>query len=137
MDYDLKGMISLITTMHKEQIQASKDTNENIGHLRETMHKLANDMTGVATLTTILNQEVKELKKKQSDDISAVHVHIDKETKELSIKIDAISADMSKVKISQALTEDFKGQVRQAKWTSLGAVIAVVLLVAKALMPKW
>jgi hypothetical protein len=134
---DLKGLVSLITTMHNEQIEASKSTNENLSHLRETLHKLSNDMTGVATLTTILNADVKELKKKQSDDISAVHGHIDRETKEFFVKIDAISAEMSKVKISQALTEDFKGQVRQAKWTSLGAVIAVVLIFAKAIVPKW
>jgi len=92
---DLKGLVALITTMHTEQNQASQRTDENLSHLRETMHKLANDMTGVATLATILNTDLKELKKKQSDDILAVHGHIDRETKELSVKIDNVEAKLN------------------------------------------
>ncbi len=92
---DLKSLVALITTMHGEQNQASQRTDEHLSHLRETMHKLSNDMTGVATLATILNADVKELKKKQSDDISEVHGHIDRETRELSVKIDTIENKIS------------------------------------------
>jgi len=90
MSDDLKSLVSLINTMHSEQNQASQRTDEHLSHLRDTMHKLANDMVGVSQLTGIMHTEVSELKKKQSVDISDVHGHIDKETKELSIKIDAI-----------------------------------------------
>ncbi len=90
MSDDLKSLVSLINTMHSEQNQASQRTDEHLSHLRDTMHKLANDMVGVSQLTGIMHTEVSELKKKQSVDISDVHGHIDKETKELSTKIDAI-----------------------------------------------
>ena len=92
---DLKSLVALITTMHGEQNQASQRTDEHLSHLRETMHKLSNDMTGVATLATILNADLKELKKKQSDDISEVHGHIDRETRELSVKIDTIEGKIN------------------------------------------
>jgi hypothetical protein len=95
MSDDLQGLVSLITTMHSEQNQASQRTDEHLSHLRETMHKLANDMVGVSQLTGIMHSEVSELKKKQSVDISEVHGHIDRETKELSIKIDAIEGKIS------------------------------------------
>jgi DNA polymerase II small subunit/DNA polymerase delta subunit B len=95
MSDDLQGLVSLITTMHSEQNQASQRTDEHLSHLRDTMHKLANDMVGVSQLTGIMHSEVSELKKKQSVDISEVHGHIDRETKELSIKIDAIEGKIS------------------------------------------
>ena len=95
MSDDFKSLVALITTMHAEQNQASQKTDDHLTHLRDTMHKLANDMTGVATLTTILNGDVKELKKKQSDDIVAVHGHIDRETKDLSLKIDSIETKLN------------------------------------------
>ena len=95
MSDDLKGLVSLITTMHTEQNQASQRTDEHLNHLRETMHKLANDMVGVSQLTGIMHTEVSELKKKQSVDIIEVHGHIDRETKELAVKIDAIEGKIN------------------------------------------
>ena len=95
MSDDLKSLVSLITTMHTEQNQASQRTDEHLSHLRNTMHKLSNDMIGVSQLTSIMHTDVSELKKKQIVDISEVHGHIDRETKELSIKIDAIEGKIS------------------------------------------
>lgn len=85
---ELSSVVALITDMRTEQKEASRTTDENLGKLRETMHKLANDMVGVSQLATIVHGELTELKKKQSDDISAVHGHIDRETKELSITLE-------------------------------------------------
>ncbi len=104
MSDDFKSLVSLITTMHAEQSQASQKTDDHLSHLRDTMHKLSNDMVGVSQLTSIMHKEVSELKKKQSDDISAVHGHIDRETKDLSLKIDAIE---SKINVIAPKAESF------------------------------
>jgi hypothetical protein len=104
MSEDLKSLVSLITTMHTEQSQASQRTDEHLSHLRDTMHKLANDMVGVSQLTGIMHKEVSELKKKQSDDISAVHGHIDRETKDLSLKLDTLE---NKINVIAPKAESF------------------------------
>ena len=63
MNDDLKGLVALITTMHSEQNQASQKTDEHLSHLRDTMHKLANDMVGVSQLTGIMHKDVSDLKR--------------------------------------------------------------------------
>ena len=128
---DIKGLVALITTMHSEQNQASQRTDEHLSHLRETMHKLANDMTGVATLATILNEDLKDLKKKQSSDISEVHGHIDRETKELSVKIGAIE---SKISIIAPKAESFgklaDNVMRAVTVVVVGAILSAIAFFA-------
>lgn len=128
---DIKALVSLVTTMHTEQNQASQRTDEHLSHLRETMHKLSNDMTGVATLATILNSDLKDLKKKQSDDIASVHGHIDRETKELSNKIGTIE---SKINVIAPKAESFgkiaDNVMKAITVTIVGAVISAIAFFA-------
>ena len=128
---DLKSLVALITTMHSEQNQASQRTDEHLSHLRETMHKLSNDMTGVSQLTGILHGEVSELKKKQSDEIQAVHGHIDRETKELSVKIDIIE---SKINVIAPKAESFgkltDNVMRAVTVVVVGAMVSAIAFFA-------
>ena len=85
-------------TMHSEQGSAAKRTDEHLNHLRETMHKLANDMVGVSQLSGITHSDVKELKLKQVADMLEVHGHIERETKQLEKKIEAVSVQVAAIK---------------------------------------
>ena len=128
MNDDLKGLVALITTMHSEQNQASQKTDEHLSHLRDTMHKLANDMVGVSQLTGIMHKDVSDLKKKQSDDISEVHGHIDRETKELSLKIDTIE---NKINVIAPKAESF-GKLTDNVMRAVTVVVVGAMLSAIA-----
>ena len=88
MSEEVKSLLAVITDMHKEQREANKLTYENLSKLRDTMHNLANDMAGVSQLTTILHTDVSDLKKQREADLETVHGHINRETKELSVKLE-------------------------------------------------
>lgn len=95
MSDELKTLTNLLTSMHSTQNTAITKSDDHMNHLRDTLHKLSNDITGVATLTSILNNDLKEFKVKHKEDMESMHGHIDRETKELTTKIGSIETKVA------------------------------------------
>tara|TARA_R110000851_G_C12953633_1_gene553553 strand:- start:271 stop:615 length:345 start_codon:yes stop_codon:yes gene_type:complete len=79
-------------------------------------------MTSQSEFNKNINDNLKELSQTQSQiqvqqsEINNVIVNSNR----MSGKIDKLNDEMSAVKTNQALTSDFKSQVRQLKWVSVG-----------------
>lgn len=120
MSEEIKTLVSLITSMHNEQSESSRRTDDHLSHLRDTMHTLVNDMTGVAALTNMMQTNINELRLKQKEDISELHGHINRETVELAGKIAKLE---TAVNIIAPRSETF-GKIMD----NLGRAVAVVLV---------
>lgn len=93
-------------------IDSQKDSNERVaGNLEK--------LTDMVVKTQIQQVEINNI---------AINVN------RLSGKIDGINEDLNGIKTNQALTTDFKTQVRQLKWVSIGALFAVVVALSKVLL---
>tara|TARA_R110000850_G_scaffold53657_1_gene128494 strand:- start:267 stop:665 length:399 start_codon:yes stop_codon:yes gene_type:complete len=95
------------------------DTAEQLARLDE---KISIFMTSQSEFNKNINDNLKELSQTQSQiqvqqsEINNVIVNSNR----MSGKIDKLNDEMSAVKTNQALTSDFKSQVRQLKWVSVG-----------------
>ena len=101
------------------------DTVQQLARLDE---KISLFMSSQSEFNKNINDNLKELSKTQAQiqvqqsEINNVVINCNR----MSGKIDKLNEEMSNVKTNQALTNDFKGQVRHLKWVSVGVFVAVV-----------
>ena len=98
--------------------------------------KIDRFMDSQLELNRDINQNLKELSKTQSR-IQVQQVEINNiviNFNRISGKIDKLTDDVSNLKTSNALTLDFKSQVRHLKWLSIGMFGAVLIALVKTVL---
>lgn len=91
MSIEVQQLIEIITKVQASQDAANARFDEHLTRLRESMHEIKNDYHGVAALSKVTHEKIKETNDKVDRDTLGINNRIDKTNVEIKLIKDELA----------------------------------------------
>lgn len=126
MSVEVKQLVDLITRMQDRQEEANKTLNEHLVKLRDNIHEIKNDYHGVASLSQITHDKVKEIQEQQKEDSKLIHARIDKHDAQNSDRFDNLESRINLIEPTVASVRKVNDNISKVV---TGVVVAAIIWV--------
>lgn len=126
MSVEVKQLVDLITRMQDRQEEANKTLSEHLVKVRENVHEIKNDYQGVASLSKITHDKVKEIQSQQKEDSQLIHARIDKHNQSNNERFENIESRINLIEPTVASVRKVNDNVSKVV---TGIVVAAIIWV--------